>query len=189
MFADSAEDRLFSQHSNVLAVLTDTAPPSQQAELMQRVLADPSLAQASYYFRFYVDEALHKAGLGDLYVSRLGLWRDMIAQGLSTTPETPEPRSDSHAWSAHPNYHLLATVLGIRPGSPGFRTVVIAPALGSLRTVQGSVPHPLGSIDVRLRRAGTGLIADVVLPSGLSGTFLWKGRTVALHSGSQKLSF
>ena len=37
----------------------------------------------------------------------------MLDLGLTTVPEKPEPtRSDSHAWSAHPNYGLLATVLG-----------------------------------------------------------------------------
>ena len=89
---------------------------------MQHVLGDKDLVQASYYFRFYVDEALREAGLADLYVDRLAPWRQMIALGLTTTLETPEPsRSDSHAWSAHPNFHLLATVLGIRPASAACR--------------------------------------------------------------------
>ena len=62
------------------------------------------------------------------YVERLEPWRGMLAMGLTTVPETPEPtRSDSHAWSAHPNYGLLATVLGVRPAEPGFRSVRIAP--------------------------------------------------------------
>ena len=79
----------------------------------------------------------------------------MLAMGLTTTPESPEPtRSDSHAWSAHPNYGLLATVLGVRPAEPGFRSVRIAPHPGPLGRAAGRVPHPLGENQVRLERTG-----------------------------------
>jgi hypothetical protein len=109
--------------------------------------------------------------------------------GLTTTPETPEPtRSDSHAWSAHPNYGLLATVLGVRPDGPGWRTVRIAPALGSLQRAAGRIPHPRGEIDISLDRSGAGgLRAEVSLPRGVSGRFVWKRKEVRLHEGRQVL--
>jgi len=89
-----------------------------------------------------VFEALRKVGLGDRYIERLAPWRGMLALGLTSAPEKPEPtRSDTHAWSAHPNYGMLATVLGVRPSAPGFRTVLVAPSLGPLRTALGRVPH------------------------------------------------
>jgi len=158
---------------------------------MRRVLDDPSLVQASYYFRFYVDEAMEQTGLADLYLNRLAPWREMIRNGLTTTPENPEPtRSDSHAWSAHPNYHLLTMVLGIRPASPGFRTVTIAPALGPLRRVYGHMPHPAGVIDVELERAGAGgIVGTVTLPAGLSGNFTWKGAQHPLSPGVNQVRY
>ncbi|NJK96175.1 MAG: hypothetical protein HC905_15805 [Bacteroidales bacterium] len=71
---------------------------------------------------------MKKAGLGDKYIEMLTPWRKMIAMGLTTFAENPEPtRSDCHAWSASPNYDLLATVLGVEPGSPGFKSVTINP--------------------------------------------------------------
>jgi len=114
----------------------------------------------------------------------------MLAFGFTTTPEAPEPsRSDSHAWSAHPNYGLLATVLGVRPGAPGFRTVLVEPHLGALARAEGRVPHPRGDIDVSLTRVGTGGIRAVVtLPTGVSGTIVWRGRRTALHEGRQELT-
>ncbi len=191
LFRDSPDSAAYSQQTNVLAILADAVPRAQQRELMQRVLADTTLIPASYYFSFYVLEALEKVGLGDRYIEQLAPWRAMLALGLTSTPEKPEPtRSDSHAWAAHPNYGLLATVLGVRPASPGFRTVRIAPALGPLRRAEGRVPHPLGDIDVRLARNGAnGLTASVILPAGVAGRFEWNGRTVQLRAGRQDLRF
>lgn len=190
LFRDAPDAALYSQQTNIMAVLADAIPPAQQRDLMDRVLTDTTLTQATYYYSFYLFEALSKAGLADRYVERLEPWRGMLRVGLTTVPETPEPtRSDSHAWSAHPNYGLLATVLGVRPAAPGFRSVRIAPHLGPLQRAEGRVPHPLGDIDVSLTRTGQrGLSAAVTLPQGLGGVFEWRKRRLALHAGRQELA-
>src|SRR5690606_3528538 len=156
----------FSQHTNSFAVLADLLPKEAQAEVMRRVESDSAVVQPNFYFRFYVDEALRHAGLAERYVPRLGPWREMVALGLTTTPEQPDPtRSDSHAWTAHPNYGLLATVLGVRPATAGFETVRIAPAPGPLRRIEGVVPHVGGEIEVKLERSGdAGLRGTIALP-------------------------
>lgn len=189
LFRDSPESPAFSQHTNVLALLADAVPAPERRGLLERVLSDTTLAPATYYFGFYVFEALGVAGLGDRYIELLAPWRNMLALGLTSTPENPEPtRSDTHAWAAHPNYGLLATVLGVRPASPGFRTVRIAPALGPLKHAEGRIPHPLGDIDVVFDRVGTaGLRGTVTLPQGLSGTFEWRGKHIALRGGRQEI--
>ncbi|HEY5908407.1 MAG TPA: alpha-L-rhamnosidase C-terminal domain-containing protein [Vicinamibacteria bacterium] len=191
LFRDTPEGNTYSQQANVMAVLTDAVAQADQAALMERVLADATLTQSTYYFSYYQLEALRKAGLGERYVEQLAPWRGMLNLGLTTVPETPEPtRSDSHAWSAHPNYGLLATVLGVRPAAPGFKKVRIAPHLGPLQRAEGRVPHPLGRIDVRLSRTpGGGLRAEVTLPDGLEGVLEWGGKEAALRPGRQDLSF
>jgi len=190
LFRDTPGLSAYSQQTNVLAVLTDAVPLAQQRAVMERVLADSTLTRSTYYFSFYLLEALRNAGLGDRYVEQLAPWREMLRLGLTSTPENPEPtRSDSHAWAAHPNYGLLATVLGVRPASAGFRTVQIAPALGVLRWAEGRVPHPAGDIDVRVTRRGErGADAVISLPPGLIGEFVWAGRHVPLHGGRQELT-
>jgi hypothetical protein len=191
LFRDAPDTSAYSQQTNVLAILADAVPPSSQRALMERVLADTTITQASYYFSFYLMEALRKAGLGDRYIEQLAPWQAMLKLGLTSAPENPEPtRSDTHAWAAHPNYGLLATVLGVRPSSPGFHTVRIAPALGPLRHAEGRVPHPLGDIDVKLAREGErGLGAEITLPRGLSGSFEWQGQRRPLREGRQVLRF
>jgi hypothetical protein len=191
LFRDSPDSAVFSQQTNVLAILTDALPAAEQRAVMERVLADSTLVPASYYFAWYVHEALRKVGLADRYIEVLAPWRKMLALGLTSAPEKDEPtRSDTHAWAAHPNYGLLATVLGVRPASPGFRSVSITPALGPLRTASGRVPHPLGDIDVSLTRVGTsGLTGEVTLPAGLGGRFDWQGRSTPLRAGRQTIRF
>ena len=155
LFRDAPDTAHYSQQTNIMAVLVDAVPPADQRALMERLLTEAKLTQSTYYYGFYLLEALRKAGLGDRYIERLEPWRGMLAMGLTTVPENPEPtRSDSHAWSAHPNYGLLATVLGVRPDAPGFRSVRIAPHLGPLQRAEGRMPHPLGDIEVRLVRSG-----------------------------------
>jgi hypothetical protein len=184
---DTPAQALFSQHATLLAVLEDAVPPADQQRVMQQVLNDGTLTQATFYFRYYLHSAMKKAGLGEEYVKRLQPWRDMLALGLTTWAENPEPvRSDCHAWSAHPNYDLLSTVAGIEPAAPGFRSVRIEPHLGPLTRVDATMPHPQGDITVAYRREGAGLKADVTLPPGLSGTLVWNGQERTLHSGNQR---
>jgi hypothetical protein len=190
LVADTPTKQSFSQHANILAVLEDVIPVSEQPAVMKRVLGDPTLIQCTFYFRFYLFRALKKVGLGDEYVNQLDPWRQMLALGLTTWAENPEPtRSDCHAWSAHPNFDLLATVAGIEPAAPGFREVEIRPHLGPLKQLRATLPHPQGDITVSYERQGEGLVADVTLPERLSGWFHWRGKKVPLHGGSQHLVF
>jgi len=190
LFADTPSKKTYSQHVNALAVLADLVPAADQPALVRRLLDDTSLTQATYYFAFYVFRALDKAGLGDEYLGRLQPWRHMLDLGLTTWAEQPEPtRSDSHAWSAHPNYGLLTIVAGVTPSTPGFETVRIAPHLGALSSVKAAVATPRGLVEVQYTRAAhEGLAAVVTLPAGMTGTFEWKGSTSTVHAGRQELT-
>ncbi len=189
IIANTPEKKSFSQHAAIMAVLSESIPASEEKALMQKTISDPSLVKATVYYRFYLTKALKKAGLGDLYYSQLQTWRDMLKVGLTTFAEKEEPtRSDCHAWSASPNYDFLATICGIMPSKPGFSSVKIEPALGELQQAKGVMPHPEGEISLSLQRKGTnGITAEISLPGKLTGVFVWKGKTVNLKSGTQKI--
>lgn len=188
LVADTPEKTSFSQHANALAVLSGAIEGDEARDLITRTLADETLVPCTVYFRFYLLRAMKRAGLGDRYLDELGPWRDMLAIGLTTFAERPEPaRSDCHAWSASPIYEFLATVCGIEPASPGFKSVRVAPHLGPLQRVAASVPHPAGFIRVRLERAGAELGGVIELPPGISGTLVWAGRETALLPGENRL--
>lgn len=189
LFADTPNKESFSQHANVMAVLTNLIPEHEQFELMERVLSEEDLVQCTYYYRFYLHQAMKKVGMGDRYLAALEPWRDMLDLGLTTFAEEPDPtRSDCHAWSASPNYDLLATVCGIRPASPGFKSVQISPALGDLKWIEGSIPHPAGEIIVELKqRRRDGIQGTVTLPDGLTGVFEYGGETLQLTPGKNSI--
>jgi alpha-L-rhamnosidase len=201
LLADTPAQEHFSQHANILGIWLDVIPPEQQKDALTKILSKsdkefsataevPAMTAATYYFRFYLARAVEHGGVGDDYLKLLGPWRAMVSLGLTTWAESPEPtRSDSHAWSAHPNYDLLRIVAGIRPGSPGCEKIVIEPHLGTLKDVKAAMPVPQGMVEVEYKRsAGDGLEARVSLPAGVSGEFLWKGRATVLHGGTQTLS-
>jgi alpha-L-rhamnosidase len=188
--ADTPGKKEFSMHAQIFGVLTNTIPENNQKAFVQRFMFDTSLIQPTMYFRFYLTQALKKAGLADKYTETLGLWNDMLQKGLTTFAENPDPaRSDCHAWSASPDYDFLATVAGIRPGTPGFKTVDIEPALGGLNFIKGQMPHPAGMIIFDLKRKGTdGISGEVILPEGLTGIFKWHGKTINLR-GKTEIEF
>jgi hypothetical protein len=190
LIADTPDKKSFSQQVNILAVLTDAIEPSMQADVVQRVVKDTSLIQSTIYFQFYHFQAMKKAGLSDLYLANLQPWRNMVKDGLTTFAETEKnTRSDCHAWSASPNYDLLATVCGIEPASPGFKTVKITPGLGNLTFVKSRMPHPDGEIILDLKRTGkNGISGNVSLPASLKGKFVWHGKEIDLKGGNQKIN-
>ena len=200
LLADTPELVHFSQQANALAVWLDVIPREQQAEVMTRIYsvtdagfdasqpAPTGMSVASNYFRFYLTRALVHAGLGDRYLETLAPWHTMLGVGLTTWAEQPEPtRSDSHAWSAHPNIDLLTTVAGITPAAPDFAAVSIAPGLGPLHHLAVSYPSPRGEITAEYRVGASGVSAKVHLPPGLSGTLHWNGRSYPLRPGDNAI--
>ncbi len=200
LLADTPAQKHFSQHANVLGVWLDVIPQEQHKAVLARTLAAsegtmcpgcgtiPFMTRATYYFRFYLARAVDHAGMGDQYLKLLGPWQTMVHDGLTTWAESPEqPRSDSHAWSAHPNYDFLTIVAGVRPKEAGFKSVRIEPHLGQVKHVLASVPHPGGTIEAEYTVAASGVKAKIQLPAGVSGELVWKGKTTILHEGTQTI--
>lgn len=190
LFADTQDHRGYSQHVNALAILTGVTKGEEAVKVMNQTLADTSLIQCTIYFRYYLNQALKASGLGDQFLDNLQIWRDQMALGLTTWAEMPEPsRSDCHAWGASPNIEFYRILLGIDSDAPGFRKIRIAPSLGKLKEVSGTIPHPLGSVTAayKLDERGEGT-ARLVLPEGTTGIFIWDGKEIPLKPGEQVIS-
>lgn len=190
LIADTPSQQTYSQHAGIWAILSGSIPKSSMKKMVHKLLNNTAIGQVTFFYRFYLIQALKNADMADLYYSELLPWRNMLKQGLTTFAEKQEPaRSDCHAWSASPNYDFLATICGIMPETAGFKTVLIKPFLGELTQVNGSMPHPSGTITVSLNRNGADhILAEITLPEDLSGTFIWKGQKIKLTGGKQLIN-
>jgi hypothetical protein len=195
LLADSPEQDRYSQYTNIYGVLTDAIPAGVQAGVMRKILApnegvEPGvkLVPVDLHSQFYLSRAIDKSGVGEDYLKTIEPWRQMPANGFTTTPEFADPtRSDTHAWSAHPIYDLLTIVAGVHPASAGFASVRIAPNPGALEHFEASMPNPKGAISVRYRHDGQRALFTISLPEGMNGTFAWGGQQYQLHGGEQEL--
>lgn len=189
MFAETPNKNNFSQHTNIMAILTDAIPVTNQKSLMQKILTDKDLIQTTIYYKFYLFNALHKAGLGDLYTGLLENWTNQLDLGLTTFAEKDiEPRSECHGWSASPNYHFLKIVAGIYPASEHFDNINIEPHFGELESFEAVMPHPRGEIRVKLSKKGDKVKGEISLPAGTSGVFKWNGKEKTLNQGNHHIS-
>jgi len=191
LYADTEEGTQFSQHANSLAILTGLVTRADLKNFGQRLLTDSTLTQCSIYFKYYLHQALTKAGLGDGYMDWLGIWRKDMAMGLTTWAEDSNveyTRSDCHAWSSSPNIEFFRTVLGIDSDAPGFKKVRIEPHLGKLTNAAGEIPHPQGKIAVSYQQgAGGKWKISINIPSGTSGQLIWKGKPYELQQGANNI--
>jgi len=197
LYADNPDGDRFSQHMNALAILYDVASRDEAGAIIGRITAPgkgidapEGLTSVSYYFAWYLVQAMVRAGNADQYLGLLQTWRNLLAMNYTTWPEERDDagqggkgqstRSDSHAWSAHPTADLLGIVAGIGPDAPGYARVKVEPALGSLKSLSATAATPQGPVSVRYRLTGSTLNAEITRPANLPGDFVWKGKRYPL---------
>lgn len=190
LFADREEKDEFSQHTNSLAILTGLATAAEATQIANQLLTNNQLASASIYFKYYLHQALIKAGLGNDYLNWLDKWRENIQQGLTTWAETSDvdkTRSDCHAWGSSPNIEFYRTILGIDSDGLGFSKVKIEPHLGQLTDIGGSIPHPKGNISVNYKLENGKWKIQIETPKTITGKLVWKGKTIVLKEGINQI--
>ncbi len=188
LIAERPEKDVFSQHTNIFALLTDTYDKDDSKRVMRDLLNDKELIQTSIYFKYYLTRALQKVGMADEYMNQLEPWKYMLSQGMTTFGETDKnPRSDCHGWSATPCFEYLHTIAGIQPGSPGFKTVIIEPAFGSLDKFIANFAHPKGQLIVNLKKKNNRVKGTIILPKGITGEYRHNDQIVKLKSGKNMI--
>jgi hypothetical protein len=196
LFADNPDRDVFSQHMNTLAVLYDAATRDEAPGILERITlagkgidAPEGMFASTYYFAWYIVRAFEHAGLSDRYVQLLSSWRDLLALKFTTWPESvAHPRSDTHAWSAHPTADLLSIVAGIRSAGRGYSRVRIAPTLGNLTSLEATAATPQGPVSVRYRIESDQLRAQIERPESLPGEFIWHGHSYPLRETRTRLT-
>ncbi|MEI6034237.1 MAG: alpha-L-rhamnosidase C-terminal domain-containing protein [Verrucomicrobiae bacterium] len=179
-----------SIHSQTLAILADFQP-AQNAKRIQEVLlpfirqeTKPEVYPSSYWIT-YVFEVLTSAGHGaDVLRFIREKWAPMAEYG--TTWENFAPRrgdeSFSHAWSAHPLYHLMQILGGIRQNAPAWAEIVFEPVFEGdwNETV---VPTPHGKIRSFWKRQGPQIEVELSLPNGVAAAVHLPGQKRTMSQG------
>lgn len=186
LFADREEKDTFSQHTNSLAILTGLVNPEEASQIANQLITNSQLSPASIYFKYYLHQALIKAGQGNDYLAWLDKWRENMEMGLTTWAETSNvdnTRSDCHAWGSSPNIEFYRTILGIDSDGLAFSKVKIMPHLGQITDLNGSMPHPNGMISASYKMQNGKWKIQIELPKTITGNLIWKGKTIALKEG------
>ena len=153
LYVDMPGTDFISQHTNSWAIISDAITGSSAEKLGKEIFKNSKLSKASLYFSFYLFRAWEKTGNYIFFERQLENWKSVLKWNFTTFPEIPfkHTRSDCHAWSASPIYEFIRCTLGIRPGSPGFETLIISPRLSEYREISGAAPvGENNSIDISI---------------------------------------
>jgi hypothetical protein len=121
---------------------------------------------ATPYFSAFVLETMARGGMHEKALNEIRTrWGAMLAWGATTWWEYWEPRGSlCHGWSTAPGSFLPAEILGVKPGAPGWESIVIEPHPAGLVWAKGEVPTPRGEIDVAWE-AGDAFVLRLVVPA------------------------
>ena len=196
---DGSLSRSTSQHTSFLAILYDVVEHGRLADARRNLLDPPPgmVNIGSPFAGLYLYEALEKLGLEDRIVADIyHNYLPMIEAGATTVWESYPSgttgsngfptRSHCHAWSSAPSYFLNRIVLGIKPTSPGGRTIRVSPQLCGLTWARGSVATVRGTVSVSWRlEGGKRLEVTCQAPAGVQVEFVrnrsHEGKEVSLN--------
>ncbi|WP_375102977.1 alpha-L-rhamnosidase C-terminal domain-containing protein [Paenibacillus sp. RS8] len=153
LFADGPEVDDFSQHTQVWGIVCGAVSGEEAVQLLERTIEYPAeqMTQLSMPASYELFRILSHHKLYDKASVVIDRWRAFLDLHLTTLPEVPDdnnPRSDCHAWSALPISEFLGEILGVRPGAPGYSTIIIEPKLLMLDWANGKVATKHGIVEV-----------------------------------------
>jgi alpha-L-rhamnosidase len=130
-------------------------------------------ARPSSFWCAYALEEMARRGYGGEVIDFIRRrWSPMLSTG--TTWEGFEwsetsGSSSSHAWSAHPSYHLVNILAGVTQTAAGWKEIRFAPCfVQGLDRAEALVPSPQGEITASWRREGAEITAALALPAGVA---------------------
>jgi hypothetical protein len=191
LFSETPDFHDYSQHTNILAILSEAVDGEDARILMKKIVEDRSLHQVALFFRYYLLEAIFQTGMSESFKDQLHPWFDMIDMGLTTFTEVPldweSQRSDCHPWSTSPNIHFFTSICGIRPLKAGFEEVIIQPQFGHLEIIKASLAHPHGQIEINLNKRDLQVKGTIILSGTIQATFKWRDKSLPLKEGINQI--
>jgi hypothetical protein len=148
----------------------------------------PKAVPSAYWLTYVFSVLIDHGYVTDVLLYIKAFWTPMVAHG--TTWEGFYTRrggeSCSHAWSAHPLYHLMQTVGGITQTGPQWSEIVFKPTFHGTHG-KSVVPSPRGPIKSSWQRQGDSVVVNLQLPKGVKARVALPG--VRPHTVSKSSSW
>jgi hypothetical protein len=112
--------------------------------------AENEIVMAMPFMSYVVHDAVALAGQADRLPDLYLRWSEFLKDGYDTIGENWSVGTHAHGWSCTPTRDMLIYTLGVTPAEPVYAKVRVAPRLGRLSWMRGSVPTPFGSIAVEV---------------------------------------
>lgn len=172
------KSNVYSQQTQSTAVSGKVAEGIRLESAKEYMVSPPKffITSGSPFFEFFLLENLMKNEDTNAFIDLIRKdWGFMVDKGSSTfwemwtfiQPDGRLTRSHCHGWSAAPVYFLTEYILGVMPLEAGYKKVSIKPHCGDLEWARGSVPTPLGLIEVDWENKNGKLILNVNAPDGI----------------------
>ncbi|MFB3891389.1 MAG: alpha-L-rhamnosidase C-terminal domain-containing protein [Phycisphaerae bacterium] len=182
---DGRPARTCSIHTQTLAIMAGLKSGSHGNMIRRRLMPylegkDVPGPLPSSYWVTYVYDVMEAAGHGREVAAHIRrLWSPMVPYGgtweVFDQAAVGIHNSTSHAWAAHPIYHLARTLGGIVQTDVAWRRVRFAPVLplhGEAQPLtdraETAVPTPHGLIHSSWRRKGDVIEVELRLPRGVN---------------------
>lgn len=165
-----------SVHDQVLALAINLVPQARETmrkKMLLPCIRDQKLAGAtpSAFWSTYLLECMRDLGDGAEAVAYIrNHWEPMLTTGTTWEQwnwNEGEGGTCSHAWTAHPCYHLVNILAGITQTAAAWKEVRWSPVFpADMEHAACVIPAPQGEIRAGWRREGGEIILSLQLPQG-----------------------
>ena len=166
-----------SVHDQVLALFMNIKPRAAQAMLEKRLLPFVrgnalTCATPSAFWSSYLLECLDSRGYGADAIEFIHKnWKQMIPCGTTWEKfsfDASTTVSCSHAWSAHPAFHLVNILVGLRQTAPAWREAEWRPCLNNnINHAQATIPTPNGLLSASWAKSGDKVRGHIEIPADM----------------------
>jgi alpha-L-rhamnosidase len=174
---EQEQSGLSSQLSHAAALLSKRFPEARFAQLREALSREDLLAP-ELYMQHYILRALVSAGRPEEALASVRkLWGKIVLSGSRTIWECGVHQhgksayngagSICHGFSTAPIDFFQGTILGVRPTAPGFVRCSVFPHPLGLDYAKGTVPTPLGNLEIEWSREDALMTLQMRVPPGV----------------------
>ncbi|HEY9250829.1 MAG TPA: alpha-L-rhamnosidase C-terminal domain-containing protein [Rariglobus sp.] len=168
-----------SIHTQTLAITAGLDPANDRARLDRMIRPyvrgeyAPVIQPSAYWITYVFTELISHGHGGEVIDCIRRRWEPMARHGTTWETFAPKPGSESHshAWSAHPLYHLMQTVGGITQTAPAWRHIIFRPAFYGKKG-GATVPTPHGPVSAGWQRTDERIQVTLTLPAKVTAHVL-----------------